>query len=660
MKFINNRLGHSLLTLMIVSLGLSALGQKKDGETEDQYRMRMEQERAKRTKEQQIKQFVSLEDFFKNPEISNYLISPDGQKFACLKPKNGRKNVVIFQEEGKKEIYLTNETERDLNNLYWANNEVLLFTKDNGGDENDVLYSVNANTSKLTTLTPSSNVKASMLDPLRNDPDHILVETNERNKEVFDVYKVNIYNGKKVLVAQNPGQVNSWLVDQEGRVMLATATDGLTTEILSRDSEANQDWKSIKKFNYTDEIVPLQFLEGGKSIYCLSNEGRNTTSLITMNRYTGEQETILYENEKYDLSRISYSKSNNVLEFVEYNSEYRERKFFDTDAEALFGKIGNAIGSEYFNVVSRSHDENKLIVRTYSDIDLGAYFIYDAATGSARKISDLAPWMKPELLCAMKPFSFQARDGFVIQGYLTIPKNSNGKSVPLVVNPHGGPWARDEWGYNPEVQFLANRGYAVVQINFRGSTGYGKKFWMAGFKQWGQEMQNDITDGVKYLIENGTADPSRIAIYGASYGGYATLAGLTFTPEIYACGIDYVGVSNLFTFMKSIPPYWAPYLEMMYEMVGNPDKDAEMMTKASPVFHVDKMKAPLLIAQGAKDPRVNINESDQMVEAIKKNGGKVEYIVEPEEGHGFSNEEARFNFYRKMEAFLARNMVGTK
>ncbi len=255
----------------------------------------------------------------------------------------------------------------------------------------------------------------------------------------------------------------------------------------------------------------------------------------------------------------------------------------------------------------------------------------------------------------MKPITYRSRDGLTIHGYLTLPRGG-GRNLPMVVNPHGGPWARDSWGYNPELQFLANRGYAILQVNFRGSTGYGRKFWEASFKQWGRTMQDDVSDGVAYAIKEGVADRKRVAIYGASYGGYATLAGLAFTPELYACGVDYVGVSNLFTFMKTIPPYWKPMLDMLHEMVGDPEQDKELLAAVSPVLHADKIRAPLFIAQGAKDPRVNKDESDQMVAALKKRGIDVEYMVKENEGHGFHNEENRFEFYEAMERFLDKHL----
>jgi dipeptidyl aminopeptidase/acylaminoacyl peptidase len=259
-------------------------------------------------------------------------------------------------------------------------------------------------------------------------------------------------------------------------------------------------------------------------------------------------------------------------------------------------------------------------------------------------------------MAAMKPIRYTSRDGLTIHGYLTLPVGRAPKNLPVVVNPHGGPWARDSWWFNQEVQFLANRGYAILQMDFRGSTGYGRKHWEASFKQWGKTMQNDITDGVKWLINEGVADSNRVAIYGASYGGYATLAGITFTPELYACAVDYVGVSNLFTFMKTIPPYWEAWRKQMYEMVGDPTKDSLLMRAASPVFHVDKIRCPLFVAQGANDPRVNKAESDQMVDALKKRGIHVEYMVKNDEGHGFYNEENRFEFYGVMEQFLDQNI----
>jgi dipeptidyl aminopeptidase/acylaminoacyl peptidase len=273
-------------------------------------------------------------------------------------------------------------------------------------------------------------------------------------------------------------------------------------------------------------------------------------------------------------------------------------------------------------------------------------------------LTEISPWLNESNLADVRPICYQSRDGLFIHGYLTLPKGVDAKSLPAVILPHGGPWARDNWGFNPSVQFLANRGYAVLQMNFRGSTGYGRKFWEASFKQWGKTMQDDVTDGVKWLVDQGIADPKRVGIFGGSYGGYVVLAGLAFTPDLYACGVDYVGVANLFTILETIPPYWEPRRQMMYEMMGHPEKDQELMRAASPVFHSEKIKVPLFIAQGANDPRVKKSESDQVVEAMKKRGIDVPYMVKNNEGHGFRNEENRFDFYRAMEQFLAEHLKG--
>jgi dipeptidyl aminopeptidase/acylaminoacyl peptidase len=307
-------------------------------------------------------------------------------------------------------------------------------------------------------------------------------------------------------------------------------------------------------------------------------------------------------------------------------------------------------------VTGMSRAERRVIVRTFSDKSLGACYLYEPSSGRLEKLAELSPWLNEAEMADVQPIRFTSRDGLTIHGYLALPRGARPVNLPILVNPHGGPWARDVWGFDPETQFLANRGVGVLQINFRGSTGYGKAFWEAGFKQWGGKMQDDISDGVHWLVRQGIADPKRIAIYGASYGGYAALAGLAFTPDLYACGIDYVGVSNIFTLLETLPPYWELGRRMMYEMVGDPVKDRELLRQVSPVFHADRISAPLLVAQGANDPRVKKAESDQIVQALRQRGVAVEYIVKNNEGHGFHNEENRFDFYRRMESFLARHL----
>jgi len=365
---------------------------------------------------------------------------------------------------------------------------------------------------------------------------------------------------------------------------------------------------------------------------------------------------VMFEHPEVDLSTLTYSRKRKVLTSIVYTTWKNERKFLDKIAEDRYKKLAARLPGKEVSISGADKEENTFIIRTFSDRSLGSYYLYEQEKDKLTKLADVSPWLNENDLAEMKPIKYTSRDGLTINGYLTLPKGKS-KNLPVVINPHGGPWYRDQWGFNPEVQFLANRGFAVLQMNFRGSTGYGRKFFEASFKQWGKNMQDDITDGVQWLIKEGIADPKRVAIYGASYGGYATLAGVTFTPDLYAAAVDYVGVANMFTFMKTIPPYWKPFLEMMYEMVGDPEKDKQLLTDASPVMHADKIKTPLLVAQGAKDPRVNKDESDQMVAALKKRGVAVEYIVKDNEGHGFSNEENRFEFYEAMERFLKKYLM---
>jgi dipeptidyl aminopeptidase/acylaminoacyl peptidase len=343
-----------------------------------------------------------------------------------------------------------------------------------------------------------------------------------------------------------------------------------------------------------------------------------------------------------------------VLTEVSWETDKAREHFFDEQTRALDAALKRHLPGYEVALQGHSRDENIFIVAAYNDRTPGSRYLYDAKADKLAKLADINPALPEGQMAQTKPVQYKSRDGLTIHGYLTLPVGRDPKNLACIVNPHGGPWVRDSWGYNPEVQFLANRGYCVLQMNYRGSTGYGREFWEAGFGQWGLAMQDDITDGVQWLIEQGIADPKRVGIYGGSYGGYATLAGVAFTPDLYAAAVDYVGVSNLFTFMETIPPYWKPMLEKMRDMVGDPVRDKERLAATSPALHADRIKTPLFVAQGARDPRVNKAESDQMVDALRKRGVEVEYMVKDNEGHGFHNDENKFEFYAAMEAFLKK------
>ena len=612
-------------------------------------------------KEEIVKaKLIPMEDFFKNPEKTYYKISPDGKFFSYTAPYEKRMNIHI-QEIGKDSVIrLTSETDRNIAGYLWANNEQILYLKDTGGDENYKVYSANISGDEPQCLTDFDGVRSMIIDDLPDIPNEVIIAMNKRNPQVFDPYRLYLDNGEMEMLAENPGNIQGWLFDHAGKLRIAVAiTDGVNTSLLYRETEA-EEWSTILTTNFKESFNPQFFTFDNKNLIGSSNIGRDKSAVVEFDLNEAKEIKVLYENSDYDVNSVSYSEKRKVLTTASYTSWKRERHFFDESSKEKYNFLEKELEGYEVVITGSNKEESMLIVRTYSDKTLGAYYIFNVEANTLEKITDVSPWLDENNMSNQLPVEYKSRDGLTINGYLTLPKGytmENAKNLPVVIHPHGGPWHRDSWGFNPELQFLANRGFAVLQMNFRGSTGYGRKFWEASFKKWGREMQDDITDGTKWLIEKGIANPEKIAIYGGSYGGYATLMGLVKEPDLYAAGVDYVGVSNMFTFMKTIPPYWKPMMEMMYEMAGDPVKDSLMLREVSPVFHVDKIKAPLFIAQGANDPRVNKDESDQMVKAMKERGIEVEYLVKDDEGHGFRNEENRFDFYRAMESFLTKHLT---
>lgn len=599
---------------------------------------------------------IDIKDFFKNPEKTAYKISPNGEYFSFKAPYENRMNIHVQKVGDTIAQLLTKETDRDISGYFWVTDDRLLYLKDDGGDENFALYGVNRDGSNLKQLT-KSGVKIQIIDDLEDIPEYVIIGTNERIAQIFDPYRLNVNTGEMEMLATNPGNISGWMTDHDGKIRIATTTDGVNTSLLYRETEADE-FKTVITTNFKESFDPQFFaFDNSPVLYGTSNIGRDKSALVTFDLKTGKELEVLFTDENNDIMGAGYSRKRKVLTSVQWVADKVKKHFFDEESKNMFKDLESKLPGVEIAPSSANKDETKFIIRTYTDVSNGAYYYYDKETKDLQLIEEVTPWIKGDQMAEMKPISYTSRDGITINGYLTLPRGVEARNLPVVVNPHGGPWARDYWGFNPEVQFLANRGYAVLQMNFRGSTSYGREFWEKSFMQWGQSMQNDITDGVQWLIDQGIADEKRIAIYGASYGGYATLAGLTYTPDLYACGVDYVGVSNLFTFMETIPPYWEQYLAMLYEMVGHPEKDSAMLAAYSPSLNADKIKAPLFIAQGANDPRVKKSESDQMVEAMKANGVDIEYMVKDNEGHGFHNEENRFEFYGAMEAFLEKHLA---
>ena len=601
----------------------------------------------------------AVEDFFRLPEKTGFQLSPDGLYVAYLAPFERRNNIHV-QKIGDAEVTrITSETERGINGFFWANDQRIVFVKDSGGDEKFQLFAVDKDGQNPIDLTPFPDVTIQLIDDLYDSEEELIIGLNKNNPQLFEPYRINIVTGDLQQLAKNdnPSEpIVSWLTDHNGKLRLAMRMiGGVNNQLLYRAKETDE-FQPVITTNFKENLNPLFFdFDNSPIVYASSNLGRDKSAIVRFDLEKGtEIGDVVFAHPEVDVENIYFSRKDKKLTTVSFTTWKTQHHFFEQSAADRYKRWQKELGDYEIGVVSKNRNEDRFLLRTYSDKSLGAYFIYDFKSDNIQLITRVCPWIKEEDMSSMKAVKYQSRDGLTIPAYLTLPKNKEAKNLPVVINPHGGPWTRDAWGFNPEVQLLASSGFAVLQINYRGSTGYGRAFWEASFKQWGRAMQDDITDGVHWLIEQGIADPKRIAIYGGSYGGYATLSGITFTPDLYACAIDYVGVSNLFTFMQTIPPYWKPYLDMLYEMVGHPEKDKEMMTAASPVFHVDKIKTPLFVVQGANDPRVNIDEADQIVRRLREAGIEVPYLVKYDEGHGFHNEENRFEFYRAMLGFLQK------
>jgi len=604
---------------------------------------------------------VPLEDFFKNADKSGWQISPDGESISYLSPHMGHTNVFVRKITDSVGTPVTHDSVRNIYNYQWKGNRIL-YLQDVGGDENYQLFSVSMDGKDQKALTPFPKVRTGILNDLRYVPGkekEILITMNKRDARFFDPYSINIETGETKVVYQNDKNFDSWFTDHAGVIRIASKTDGVNTTFYHRATETAP-FDSLLTTNYKESFAIQFFTFDNKNLYVATNIGRDKTAVVEYDLAARKEIKEIYTNPDYDVDGLGYSPKRKVLEAVYFTSWKSEEHFLDKEAEADYNKMKEKFKGYEIGIYGNNNEEDKFIVWTGNDKMPSKFYFYDKKSGDTKFLAEGRPWIKEGDMASMKAVKYKSRDGLTIHGYLTLPKGVEAKNLPVVINPHGGPWARDVWGFNNEVQFLANRGYAVLQMNFRGSTGYGKEFWLKGNKQWGKTMQDDISDGVAYLIKEGIADPKRVAIYGASYGGYATLAGITFTPDLYCCAVDYVGVSNMFTFMKTIPPYWEPYKAMFYEMVGDPVKDSALLAAASPVFFVDKIKVPLFIAQGANDPRVNKAESDQVVEALKKRGIEVEYMVKDDEGHGFANEKNSIDFYTAMEKFFAKHLARLK
>ena len=616
---------------------------------------------------------IDRDVFFSDPEISGAQISPDGKWISFRKPFGGVMNIWVKKTSQPFDAAkpMTADTERPVRGYFWSqDSRYILYVQDKGGDENHHVYAVDPKgkagkdgVPEARDLTPIEGAKAQIYAVPEATPNQILVGLNDRDPAMHDVYRLDIGTGERTLLIQNESNIAAWEADLSGNVRLAfrATDDGGSELLLVEDGKLG---KAIYTCTFEESCAPYRFHKNGKQVYIVSNKGDDVdlARLMLMDAETGETELVESDPEgEVDFGTALFSDVTEELIGTVYVGD-RQRIYPRADGikkELEFLRANLPDGE--IGVASSTEDERYRIVYVSRDVNPGEAWLFDSKKMKLKKLYDSRPDLPSEHLATMQPLRYKARDGLEIPAYLTVPKGVEPKNLPVIILPHGGPWARDVWGYEPITQFLANRGYAVLLPNFRASTGYGKAFLNAGNKEWGTgAMQHDLTDAVKYLVDEGIADPKRVAIMGGSYGGYATLAGVTFTPDLYAAGVSIVGPSNIITLLDSIPPYWGPIKNIFFKRVGDPDvpEDRKRLEEQSPFYHATAIKAPLLVIQGANDPRVKQAESDMIVVALRDLERPVEYLVAPDEGHGFAGETNRLAMFAVTEEFLAKHLGG--
>ena len=610
-------------------------------------------------------ELISRETLFGNPEKTQARLSPDGTQLSYLAPVEGVLNVwvgPVDDPEAAKAV--TNDTGRGIRSYFWAyTGSDILYIQDKGGDENWHLYRVDLASGETTDLTPFEGVQAQLQEPSPELPNEVLVKLNDRNPELHDLYRVNLKTGERERVYKNEDRFVGFVTDDfhELHFGVRAKEDG-GTEIFKRNDDGT--WESFADIGMEDSIgtYPLELDKSGSTLYMADSRGRDTAAAVAVDLKTGA-EKVLFEDPQADISDALIHPTEKTLQAVA--SEYERERWTVLD-EAVKGDLEalRKVANGDIHVVDRTLDDAKWLVAYTLDSGPTTYYLYDRDEEEVELLFTDRPALEDAPLAAMHPVVIEARDGSELVSYLTLPVDSHAERpknpLPMVLFVHGGPWGRDSWGFNPYHQWLANRGYAVLSVNFRGSTGFGKAFVNAGNLEWGAAMHDDLIDAVDWAVNEGIAQKDKIAIMGGSYGGYATLAGLTFTPDVFAAGVDIVGPSNLVTLLESVPPYWKPILSTFTTRVGDPNTEEgrALLVERSPLTHANAITKPLLIGQGANDPRVKQAESDQIVEAMQEKGIPVTYVLYPDEGHGFARPENNLSFNAVAEAFLAEHLGG--
>ena len=600
---------------------------------------------------------IPVDDFFKSQDRMTYRVSPDGLNLSYLKLEGKNLNLYIEDIATGKEKQFTRLEDRSILFYFWVSNNELIYYKDiDAAKRRSDIFIVDKEGNNERRLSQNGKSKMRVIEDQLIDDKYLLISSNKRDSTVFDVYRLNVRNGNMEMAAKNPGNITDWRTDSEGKLRLAVSSDGGNSTILYRQQEG-QPFKPVMTNSFTTTFRPIAFLHDRPNIiYAVSNVNRDKNALVEVDCSTGKELKVLYGNDSINITDAQYSRKKQKISFALYETWKKEKHYLDDSARILYNDLDSLLPKTETRILDRDKAENVLIVRTFTDRKPGSYYLYFADQRKLRKLSDYNPAIREEEMSEMKSISFTSRDGMQINGYLTLPLSGKSENLPVVVLPHDGPGDRNSWGYNAEVQFLANRGYVVFQINYRGSSGYGKEFMSAGFKQWGAKIQNDIDDGVKWLIEKKIADPKRIGIYGAGFGGNIALNSVIVSPGMYACAASNSGVINLFAYLKSIPPYFKGSLQMYYDIIGDPLTDVDQMRKASPLFQTDKINVPIFFSQNVKDQNANAGESLQFVKNLKKRNISVTYLENDGIGFPAKNQESRQEFYAALEQFLDKHL----
>jgi len=594
-----------------------------------------------------------------DPERSNVRISPDGTKISFLAAEDNVLNVWV-QTLGKDDARpVTDDKERGIHQYLWSrDNKYILYLRDKGGDENWRLHSVDLESGEIRDLTPFENIQVRILEMNKHHPGELLLAMNKNHPEVHDVYHLDLKSGNLTQIAANPGNILAWYADPDLNVKAALMAmpDGSFDLMVRENAEA--EWQQLLTWGPEDTLSsePLSFTRDGQSLYIRDSRGANTGRLMKVNLKSGESEHIISD-DIYDVEQVLLNPDTYEIQAVAFFKGKRYWTVLDKSLKDDFEYLEN-LSDGNLTVNVRDDKGEKWLIAVVKDDGPISYYLYNRPNRKAEFLFVNHRQLKDYTLAKMEPFSFESRDGLTVYGYLTFPPGKDRANLPAVLKVHGGPWHRDYWGFDPWTQCFANRGYLCIQVNFRGSTGYGKEFVNAGDREWGAKMHDDLIDAVNHVVKEGYADPENIAIFGGSYGGYAALVGATFTPDFFKCAVDIVGPSSLITLIKSIPPYWSTMLATFHRRIGHPEQDEEFLKSRSPLFKVENIKIPILIGQGANDPRVKVAESKQIVKVMKEKNIDYKYIEFPDEGHGFAKSENRLRFMAEAEEFLAKHLGG--